>query len=246
MPSPCPACGTDIPVADINVQMDTAICRACGHATAYSAIVHAPVLSVHTAPPDGCDVQNDGVRWRAVATTRSWRAIPLYFFATIWWGFLSIFIGLSFTAGKASTLIILFMSGHIAAGVFVVLTALCYTFGTTEVIIERDLLTVSLGFGGIRRRWSRPVGEIRGVRRAIATSGGWQFNFSRGHLADCLEIEGPKPLKFGSLLSDERRQFMHAAMAAELARRRRQGEIEASSDIPAAAGKTESSVPRRW
>lgn len=215
MPATCNACGSNIDTQDINVQADTALCRHCGTASSYSALVHAPTAGMYTAPPAGCHVEDLGARWRAVASTRSWRAVPIAGFATLWNGFLCLFLGgILFSTKGPPLFIVLFLSGHIAVGVYVAWQAICLIVGDVEVVIENGVISVGSGVGPLRRRRRRPFSEVRGVRVEAANHRARQITPGQA-----IVLDGPSPLKFGSLLNDERRQFLHAVLAAELLRR---------------------------
>jgi hypothetical protein len=207
----CPACDDPIRPEDINVQADTALCRSCGHATSYSVIVHAPIVSVHSAPPDGCDVQEHEGRWRAVASTRSWRAIPLGIMAIFWNGIVFTFAGsLFFAVPGATKLLVILLAGHLAAGMFVAWTAFCYAFGDVEVVIENGEVSVGTGAGPLRIPRRRALTDIRGIRQDTRPRSPFGTHV--------LVLDAPKPLKFGGFLKDERRYFLYAAIAARLRR----------------------------
>lgn len=208
MPAICPACSSFIAADDINVAADTAFCRACGHSTAFSAIIHAPTAGLYSAPPDHCDVQEDGVRWRAVASTRSWRFFPTVLFALLWNGFLVILVAGFFTT-HAPLFVLAFLSGHLGAGAFMAWTAARMAVGDVDITIENDEVIVGSGIGPLRWRHRRPFRDIRSVRQEPKPR-------SMFGATTVIVLEGPRPLKFGALLNDERRQFLHAAFASRL------------------------------
>lgn len=208
----CPACGSPIPPEDINVQSDTALCRACGHATAYSVLVHAPVESVHSAPPEGCDVQRDGQVWCAVASTRHWKFIPLAIFATIWNGLLFVFIVVIASLQSPIALVFLvFLSAHIASGIFIAWNAACLALGRVELVIDGEQLAVSTGFAPLMITRRRKLSEIRGVQQ--------QLNPRSPMSPYVIVVQGARPLRFACPLNDQRRAFVFAALMAELRRR---------------------------
>lgn len=211
MPALCSACGSAIAIEDINVQRDTAVCRRCGYATSYSAIVHAPVASLYTAPPEGCHIDILGERWRVMASTRNWMFFPTLGFTLVWNAFLAVFVIGMFKNPKG-TPCIAFLSLHFAAGIYMIVQTLCYAIGHVEAVIESDVLTLSTGIGPLcwrRRRW---LADIRGVREDTQRAKVGM----RGSMATYLILDGPEPLKFGSQLNDTRRQFMHAAIAGRI------------------------------
>lgn len=203
----CPACDSPLPPDDINVSTDTALCRACGHTTSYSVIVHAPVQSIHSAPPEGCDVQESAGVWRAVATMRSLRCIPLGIFAILWNGLLLVF-AITFLLSSGAPFLVVLISGHAAAGAFIAWTAACFAFGEVEVKIEAAELSVSAGFRPMRFTRRRKLAEIRGLRQETRP----RSPFGQ----QVLVIDAPKPIRFGGLLSDQRRYFLYAVLASRL------------------------------
>jgi hypothetical protein len=64
VPTLCPECKAPIATADINVQTDVAICRACGNLTTASFLAGASPLPAPidpARPPKGAWYRDDGV-----------------------------------------------------------------------------------------------------------------------------------------------------------------------------------------
>lgn len=204
----CPACNSAIGRDDVNVSADTALCRACGHATTYSSLVHAPTSGVTTSPPDGCHVEEVGGHWRAVASCRAWQFFVILPGAVFWNGVVGGFLGVAFSNAPWGLLLLVPLAGHIGVGGYLLWMLVCLAMGDVEVMIDEDLVSTSTGFGTVRRRFRRPLRDVRTVR----------VDADRTR-RKCLVLDGVRPLKFGVLLRDDRRQFLHAAIAGELRRR---------------------------
>ena len=87
----CPQCASPIPLEDVNVATDIALCRRCGAVSSFAALRDVPnaaaVLS--KPPPKGVKVERDTVRGGTVVTYRRVSIVPLLFlipFTLIWSG----------------------------------------------------------------------------------------------------------------------------------------------------------------
>ena len=161
----CPACCSHIALGDINVQADTAVCRRCGHATAYSAVIHAPTVGLYTSPPNGCHVEQNGERWLAIASTAGWQ---FFFFAPcalFWNAIVATFVVGALVHAPAGLVILPFLSLHIAAGIFVAWTAARYACGTIDVEIANQRIRVGSGIGPLRWWQVRELAYTREIHQ---------------------------------------------------------------------------------
>lgn len=208
----CPTCGRPIPPEDINIAQDVAMCRACNAVMSVSGAVHGtnapvssptPIVFDPAAPPPGAWYHDDGVETVIGATTRSPAAVFLVPFFLVWGGgSLGGIYGSQIASGKFDPILslfgLIFVAGSCAIGSFAMMS-LC---GKVEVRMRQGQGTVFVGVGpfGWRKRFETP-GTVA-VREDWA---GW----SRGKRPQrSIIVEGVERLKFGSMLTSERRAFV--------------------------------------
>jgi hypothetical protein len=173
---------------------------------------------MYTCPPEGCDISERDGKVLARATTHSWRVVPAAGFA-LFWNCIVLVFAAGVISGKVPWFVLILMSGHIGVGVYLIAVVCMYAAGDVEVSIDGQCITVSTGVAKIRRSRRRELGEVREVR--VETKYG-----RRGSNTTELVLDGPKPLKFGGFLNDERRGFLHAVVAAEVYKRGMQRRID--------------------
>lgn len=207
MSATCPACNTPLSSESINVAADTALCRTCNHFTTYSSIIHAPLADLISCPPEGCIVHSNHNAWIIRSTTITWRALFYVPFALFW----NLIVG-----GMAIGILasnpppaVLILSLHLGAGAYIAWIALCSLFGDNQVRFEGDHVYISGGISKLRWELKRRRDEIDGVREHIT--------HNRNGTTTYLMLTGARPVKFGSLLNDAKRHYVHAVIAAKLA-----------------------------
>ncbi|MGO9201951.1 MAG: hypothetical protein ACLQM8_15595 [Limisphaerales bacterium] len=205
----CPKCRTEIPLEDINVAKDIALCRQCSQTYSFAELSQdSGVADVDTSrPPKGAWYKSQGIESEVGARTRSWAALFLAPFALVWSGLsLGGIYGSQAAKGRFDLRMSLFGIPFVIGTLILVPITLMTVFGKVVVRSSGDQGCVFTGvgpFGWSRRfRW----GEIGAVR---STTTRWQQN---GRFMPLIELEGPKPIRFGSQLSEARRQFMLAVL----------------------------------
>jgi len=220
----CPHCGHPIGAYDINPSVDTVRCRQCGAWHKFKEI--APGQTGRDfdpyKTPDGVTYTQSLEGDKIAASTRSPIAFVLVPFAFIWTiGSVTGIYGYGFSGNEIDWVSILlsvpFVIGAAIAGSFGALT----TFGQTAVTRYANQGTVFTGVGpfGWTRRfdWNRlqtirefavPVKNRRRRRPAVLI----ELDFGSSP-------EDPKPIRFGALLSDERRWFVLCVLRSYLAAR---------------------------
>lgn len=207
----CPRCGNRLPSADINVAADTALCRACGSTYKFSELVSGgSFLSFDPAhPPEGTAFRQDADGIRVSATARSAEAWFLVPFMCVWSGFsLSGIYGTQIRKGifdlGSSLFGIPFLLGTLSLGAY----AAMRVGGRVTVAWKGDECSVYTGVGPIgwmrRFRWST-VQQITEDDAAYGPRGGAKYRLIR---IDALNGPHVRSIKFGTLLSTERRQFL--------------------------------------
>jgi hypothetical protein len=235
----CPKCGTVIAPEDVNVSQDVAYCRTCNLAHTLSRLAHAgdAVLSVDPgAPPAGAWQTEHGGETVVAATHRSvGGAIGTLFICLFWNGIVSIFVLLAIgstlrqlhiplphwfpapdmSGGPMSlgmTIFLwVFLTPFIAIGAGLLGAFLSCVGGRTEVRITNGKGQVFTGIGplGWRRRFDGA--EVEAVRLENQ-----QWRDSDGDRRRksfvLLNLRNGRTIKFGSMLTEERRRFMAAAL----------------------------------
>ena len=230
-----------IPGEEINVGNDLAYCRPCNLAHRLSEITLAAdelVAFRSDQPPSGVSVETAGARTVITASNRSiGSALGLLFFAVFWNGITSVFVVLAFAAtlhnlnlpmpgwfpaprmnggtmGWGETLFLwLFLTPFILIGVGMASAVLNCLFGRTEVVLEGTQSSVFSGVGrvGWRRRFEAPqITEIRLYQKRNSEGAD-----THGIL---LALRSGKEIKFGTMLTKERRSFMLQALRQRLNR----------------------------
>ncbi len=241
----CARCKHAIPSEDINVAQDVAYCRACNLSFPLSSLTHGEELETGVElnnPPVGTWRHTDmtgtivGATHRALST-----ALSALLFGVFWNGIVSIFVLLAlggtlqqlhltvpswFPAPKMNggpmtlglTIFLwLFLTPFIAIGLAMVGVFVSSVAGRTEVRIGPNAGEVFTGIGplGMRRRFV--PGEVKALHIDDK-----EWCDSKGNLhrkaAVILDLVNGKQLKFGSMLTPERRKFMAAAVRQALPR----------------------------
>jgi hypothetical protein len=215
----CLRCRNRLPSADINVSVDTALCRRCGASFRFSELVQpygATVFDVSN-PPLGASFNTTAGGFITGATTRSSQAWFLVPFMLVWSGFsLGGLYGSQFQAGRfdlgQSLFGIPFVLGTMLFGSQAIMTA-C---GRIAVARSGDEGTVFEGvgpFGWTRRfRWS----DLESVTEGEASYGPRGGPNYRVITLSFRSRERPS-LQFGTLLSEERRWFLISALSSQIA-----------------------------
>lgn len=208
----CPRCHARIPLADINVAADSALCRACESPMRYSELLDTVgTAELASNPPSGTWRTDDGRSLRIGASCRGWMALPLLGFNAFWNGIVGVFVFSAFKSGQYWILAII--SLHAAVGAMMFCGLLLALAGRVEVTIHGDQANVFTGVGpvGVRRRFN-PL-AVRAVRHDRTQSG----KSTREQIA----IDAERTVKLGASLSDQRREWLMAALAQTLLSRPR-------------------------
>jgi hypothetical protein len=201
----CPKCRAKIPLEDVNVATDVALCRQCGQTWSYAELLadeHAPEFNFSTPPRGAWFRETTPNSFEVGASTRSAGAFFLVPFMCVWSGFSlggiygSQIVKREFNLGM-SLFGIPFVLGTLIFGSVAVMSV-C---GKVVVSVEGDNGTVFTGVGpiGWRRRFNwRTVSAIRRT----------ESHGRRGSVAEQITFEGDKRLDFAAGLKSERLDFM--------------------------------------
>ncbi len=238
----CPRCKRVIPSEDVNVANDIAFCRNCNLSHSLSALTSGSSVDENVDvnnPPSGAWFERDGDEVIIGATHRSLsQAFGLLFFCVFWNGIVSVFVSLAlastlrhlgvplpawFPAPKSSPIPLgmtiflwLFLTPFIAVGLAMFATFLSCLAGRTEIRIQRGESVLFTGIGPLSRRKRFATSEVKEVR---LEDNRWRDSNgnSRQKAQIIIDLQN-KPLKFGSMLSPERRRFVAGALKRELVR----------------------------
>lgn len=242
MPTPtCTKCRRVIPSDDINVAKDVAYCRDCNVSYRLSDLTYDNDVSASVNlndPPQGAWYRSDGGGTVIGATNRSvGAAFFMLFFALFWNGIVSVFVVLALTStlhllhvplpvwfpapkmnngnmGPGETVFLwLFLTPFITVGLFVTGACLSGLFGKTEARIENTRGTLFTGIGTLGWKRTFDPSQVRDVRINQSRN-----NQGRDTFVIVIETREGKQFKLGSLLSNERRQFVLGALRRTLVR----------------------------
>jgi hypothetical protein len=238
----CPHCKHVIPSEDVNVANDIAFCRNCNLTHRLSSLALGvtvdPAVDI-SRPPKGTWFQRDGSGVRLGATHRSLgQALGLLFVSLFWNGIVSVFVCLAAAStlqhlgiplphwfpapnSKGSPIPVgftlflwLFLTPFIAVGVAMLAGFLSALAGHTELRIQGGELEIFSGIGPIGFRKRVTTSQINDVR---IDDRRWRDSDGDSRRQRQIVIEtNNKPIKFGSSLTEERRQFVAAALLKEL------------------------------
>ena len=251
MTNTCPVCGQSIAIEDINVQEGVGLCRACGKLSRLGEIADQPAfdLKALATPPWGCSCEESlgggtvvrasarsvGGAIGALAVCLFWNGITSIFLVFLIGGLYTHFIGpvpnwfptpssksnegsMSYNDSLGTWLFMaLFLTPFVLIGLGMFLAFLMCLFGRVEVLFLGSDGRVRTGFGPFN--WSRRF-DASAVKRVIAGQTAYSQN---GHTKPLIRIESDRTVKFGSMLPDERRDWMCSVLHLLLATKSKAG-----------------------
>lgn len=204
----CPRCRAEIPLDDINVSKDVALCRACGRTWSYADLIKDDnEYRDLKNPPSGAWFRETSPRaFEVGVSTRSAIAFFLVPFMCVWSGFsLGGIYGSQFTKGHfelgPSLFGIPFILGTLLFGSIAVMSV-C---GKVVVNVDGDNGVIFTGVGpiGWRRRFNWR--NVSGIRRTERYG-------NRGSVSQQITFDGEKRLDLAAGVKDERLDFMFAVL----------------------------------
>jgi len=234
----CSKCRRTIPADDVNVANDVAYCRTCNLAHKLSALAHGMEIDANVDfrhPPAGAWYSKSGMGTNVGATHRSLvGAFATLAFSLFWNGIVSVFV-LVAVAGTLRNLDLkvphwfpapamngspmsvgmtlflwIFLTPFIVIGLAMIGAFFSCLAGRTTVNIRNTDGVIFSGIGaiGFRRRFNPAA--VKAVRiddkQWRDSDGGRQ---RKTHIV--IETREGKQIKFGSMLTEERRKFVAAA-----------------------------------
>lgn len=216
MKATCPKCRREIPLEDVNVATDIALCRTCQETFSFSELTqNAAIPNVDLSkPPKGVWYHNQGNEFEVGVTTRSWAALFLVPFTLVWaGGSLGGIYGKQIMHGHFQLFESLFGIPFLLGSVVLISATLMCLFGKMMVRGSGDQGSVFMGVGPLG--WNRKFrwNEIKGVRISETK---WQRNNQN---LPVLELVAAKPIRFGSGLSEERRNYIMGVLRRRIGNR---------------------------
>ena len=207
--TPCPRCSNLLAPDDINVAADTALCRKCGSAFSFSELLHYAREFNTVEPPSGVSYEEAPGGFIVSATTRSWAA--LFFVPFVLWFVLVL-------RGPFEELIreaefnqthFLFIIPFVIGALGMLVSTLMWTIGVVKLRRDGDDGAVFIGIGplGWTRRflWSKMVSVLE-TDTTYFTRGGRQTQ--RIVAINLAGASSPRQIRFGAMLSEERRRYL--------------------------------------
>ena len=212
----CRECGTQIPLDDINVAQDSALCRACGRTTSFAqAADDATIDAVNLdAPPRHVTLRTDPLGSVQIVYRRVSPAALLFVPFTLIWGGVSVAATYdAFSKGGFDT--------KSSLGTIVVLTiTILLVSVTTFMLCGRWVITLAQGHGEVfmgvgQLGWRRRFSYDRQTRVTIEPT----RIVSTGAPQRGITVRnGSARLAFGTMIGDEPRHLIAAAMRDHIAR----------------------------
>lgn len=212
----CPVCQTVIPSSELDATADVAVCRRCDETFPLSSLVAEgqtrDAFDLSRAPA-GAWYEDTGTGCQIGATTRSPIAFLFVPFACLWSGYsMGAIYGTQIANGqfnlRASLLGIPFVIGSLILGTLA-LMAVC-----GQVVVSNDrgqgCVFTGIGFIGWNRRFEWQ--SIRAVKE--------RFSSYAKHGRPTIALAGQTRIAFGTMLNDERRDFMFRGLQKLLSRAR--------------------------
>ena len=224
----CPDCGEQLTSESINLGEGVALCPSCGQLSRLSEVVglSRPVNVTLKDPPSGCTVTEHGQTIIVHASLRSLVGFVVSLGAALFWnGIVSLFVLIAL-AGLYTNLIgplpdwfptpddddiqslgvtiflCLFLTPFVIIGMILAGAVLLNVIGKVEVAIGVDNASVRTGAGFLvwRRRFN-PT-KVHAVRTGTTS---WESN---GRPGQTIVIDADRRIKFGTLLQEDRREWL--------------------------------------
>ncbi len=210
----CPICRSSIPLDDINVATDIALCRSCGNTCPFSLISGTAEVSLEvlSRPPRGVRIEKEFPK-PTVITYR--RLSPALFFlvpfTAFWSGFSMVGIyGTQIKKGAFNLGETLFGIPFLI-GTLVLLGAILFLlFGKWKISLEKGAGRVSVGVGPIG--WKRRFSYSRDSLISLRTT---DVRVNDVPQKGILVRNGNRDFVFGTMLKEEAKVYIAAAIMRE-------------------------------
>lgn len=217
-PYSCRHCNTGISLTDVNVASDLALCRGCGKTMAFSEIAPIPGAANFDFqnPPKGVRIEESPIHGKSLIYRK---LSPVVFFlipfTACWSGFSMVGIyGTQITEGKFDPARSLFGLPFLIGTIVLVTAILFMLFGRWQISFPGGVLEVALKLGPLG--WTRRHVYDGTTRVSVRVSPNTRVNNQPQQL---IVVEtGGKTLKFGTILSEETKNFIAEFIRREIQR----------------------------
>ncbi|MGV3606490.1 MAG: hypothetical protein ACO1RA_08775 [Planctomycetaceae bacterium] len=214
----CPECDNPIPMANINVEKDVAICPRCEEAYSISDLVDEGQgledFNI-TESPLGTWYQDSGIEWEIGASTRSWSALFLVPFTCVWaGGSLTGIFGAMINAGKVDPFGMLFAVPFVIGSIVLIVISCMTVAGKVVVTVSGNEGSIFTGIGPIGWRRKFDWSEVKLVEENNA-----EFLGMQNQNGVVVSLIGKKRRDLGSMLTTERREYVAQALRKKLSER---------------------------
>lgn len=205
----CPSCRSPIPLDDINVSKDLALCRNCGKKAPFSSLGNLD--SAAAEPPKRVHIETDFLDGSVKITCR-YLSLPflLFFipFMVFWSGFSIYNIYGRQLIKKSFDLELSLFGLPFALGTIALLIVLAFVLGgKTIIVLRRGRGTVITGIGGIgrKREFICNVATTVGVEQTNIQMGEY------GQTRNSITVRnGKNVIRFGRFLPNPTLQYIHS------------------------------------
>ena len=212
----CPACRAVIPLGDINVTLDTALCRRCGKATRFSLLCGIEVISasIRAEPSKGVRVRQN-LRGGIEITCHRVSRLLFFFipFTAIWsWGLLGIY-GSQHQKGAFKVGESLFGLPFMLVELALLACIVQSLFGQWRISLNQGSGTAFLGVGplGLTWKFACPRGSVVVIQPSRTKV--------NGVVQDEICIQSPQgDFSFGASIRNDAKRFIAATMAKVIAK----------------------------
>jgi hypothetical protein len=239
MESHCPQCDAPLGPETMNIAEGVALCPECGKLSRLSEVVEQtrPLEELVDNPPPGCSISEWGDHTTLYATLRSGSGLLGSLFMAIFWNSItSVFVVIAmvglyqnligpfpqwFPAPEfddqmplgMALFLCLFLMPFVLIGAIMIGAVFSYAFGRVQVTIDRHAAQVRTGFGLLNWTQRFDPNEVDRVEAGLTR---WKSNDNH---QEQIEIHADRTVKFGTMLTEARRDWLRDVLRAKLLRR---------------------------
>jgi hypothetical protein len=208
----CPNCGKELPLADVNMAQDMALCRACGFSGSFIGAMSVPRMTDEemARPPKRVSLQREfGDALTITCRPKRTGLLFLIPFTALWSGIsMAGIYGTQIARGQFDWRLSLFGLPFLL-GTLGFLIAILYTlFGATRVTLSKGRVQVFMGVFGLGRTREMECGK--GTAVTIGKSG---YRVNNVTQPEIVLASGEKQIKFGAMgLSNDVQTYVAAVL----------------------------------
>lgn len=210
----CPICRSSIPLDDINVATDIALCRACGNTSPFSLLSGTAEVSLEilSQPPRGIRIEREFLKPTVITYRRLSPALVFLIPFTALWSGISMFgiYGTQIRKGEFDLGQSLFGLPFLLGTVVLLGVIVFLLFGRWKTTLEKGAGRVSVGVGPIG--WTRAFSYNRDSLITLRTT---DVRVNQIPQKGILVRNGTQDFVFGTILKEEAKVFIAAAIMRE-------------------------------